>query len=129
MTTTTTASTTLADRYRIAGDLLARSDIAPIGLELRSHIGLKFPDRDWGSLRALYATLDDAHVTVYEYDQDKYAFKMILVVGGQFRGIGTWSQITVFDPADLDLIRSFTDENARPDGRLLDALAGDSREG
>lgn len=127
---TTTPTFTLADRHRIAGDLLARSDIATQGLELRSrNIDLKLADSDWGSLRALYAVLDDARVTVYEYEQGLHAFQMILVVEGKFRGADTSSQLPVFAGAELDLIRAFTADNHLNDARLLDVLIGASREG
>lgn len=128
-TTTTTPIIELADIHRIAGDFLARTDIATRGLDLNPRsIKLAVADSDWGSLRALYAVLDDAHVTVHEYEPGKYAFEMILVVEGRFRGVSTSSQLAVNEAAELDLIRVFMADNVLNDARLLDVLV-DSREG
>jgi hypothetical protein len=125
---TTTPTVTLADVHQFAGDFLARTDLAIHGVYVYPRsIGLMLEiDGAYASLAAPYETFDDATVTLTDHATEEAPHQVILSVDGKYRGVYASAQTTVTASADLDLIRSFTDENKRPDGRLLDALVGDS---
>lgn len=126
-TTTPTPTIELADIYHYAGDFLARTDITLHGFYVYPRsIGLMLNDEDYLSLRNVFALLDGGTVGVQDHDTDD-AHSVIVHVDGQYRGVRASAQFAVTDPADLDLIRSFVDENGKPNLHLLDALAGDAR--
>lgn len=129
-TTTHTPTLELADVHRFAGELLARTDLTIHGLHVYPRsIGLMLTDDAYPSLTALYATLDTPAVRLTDHPTEQAPHQVILSVDGEYRGVPTSAQVTVRDTATLDLIRVFTDENGKPNGRLLDVLVSASREG
>jgi hypothetical protein len=121
MTTTTEPTTptlTLADRYRIAGDFIARTDLNLYGLHISPYT-VSVQVNDAKSLQFAASLLDDATVSIQEYEESG---SIHVLVDGGYRGLNCHFFDGFYDGATMDLIRSFPEPNVG----LLAVLAGDA---
>lgn len=129
-TTTPTPTATFTDRWQIAADFAAmgeRGELVLNGIHVHAasnpaidvHVTLR-------GLRTGYDLLDDPTVTTSDLDDKGH---VNLYVDGGYRGFKVLFYGGAHTPADLDLVRSFVDENGKPNFLLLDALVDASREG